>query len=89
MGIGVQRNADVAVADDVLQRFGIHPVLIKKKESGMSANDGLDLWLCTRFQDLAEASPNFRRHGHHQKRFAEPLCGSAKQQRCFAIYSLQ
>ena len=25
----------------------------------------LDLWLCTRFQDLAEASLNFRRHRYH------------------------
>ena len=112
MGVGVQRNADVAVAHDVLQRFGIHPVLchfgaervpanmgrdlrqlhlidlvvllydmleillpmegdhrhpvlIKEKESGMPANDGLDLRLCTRLQDPAEASLNLRRHGHH------------------------
>ena len=43
MGVGVQRNADVAVAHDVLQRFGIHPVLCHFGAERVPANMGRDL----------------------------------------------
>ena len=43
MGVGVQRNADVAVAHDVLQRFGIHPVLSRPGAEHMPADMGRDL----------------------------------------------
>ena len=43
MSIGVQRNADVAVAHDILQCFGIHPVLCHLGAERMSADMGRDL----------------------------------------------
>ena len=43
MSIGVQRNADFTVAHDVLQRFGIHPVLCHPGAEHMPADMGRDL----------------------------------------------
>ena len=51
MGIGVQRDADIRVAHDVLQGFGIHAAARHVGTEGMAAHMGRDL----RERNLADA----------------------------------